>query len=148
MKSQGFSLVEIAISLGIFAFCLMAVLGLFTSGLKTERSSQEEDGASTTLAGLGLAVENSLSTSNGKLVTVAPLSGWEWNPQTGAETNGRMGDYSYWVRVRQVNTTGDSRLMNARIEVAWPPDSAQWDTNGHASGVQGSASSSVFFFAK
>lgn len=150
MKSRGFSLVEIAISLGIFSFCLLAVLGLFTAGLKTERSSQEEDGASSTLASLSLSLENSVSSSSDTYTTVAPLAGWAWKPAspTGSQTQGQIGEYAYWIRVRQVNVTGDSKLINARLELAWPPDSVQWDGEGHATRARGSASSSLFFFAK
>jgi type II secretory pathway pseudopilin PulG len=148
MKSKGFSLVEIALSLGIFAFCLLAVMGLFTMGLKTERGSQEEDAASSTLAELGIAVENSTPNTDGTLSTVAPLDGWKWNPTSGSTTSGILGEYAYWVRVRQVNTTGHSRLMNARLEVAWPPEAATWSSEGQASGVRGSAGSSIFFFAR
>lgn len=147
-KSQGFSLVEIAISVGIFAFCLIAVLGLFASGLKTERSSQEEESAASVLASLNLGLENSFRNTNGTYTAVAPLEGWTWNPSNGATTNGRFGEYAYWVRAQLVNTAGESKLVNARLETAWPPETVQWDSDGHATKVRGTAGSTIFFFLK
>jgi type II secretory pathway pseudopilin PulG len=40
--SKGFSLIEVALSLGIIGFCLIAVLGLLPTGLNIQRTSQEE----------------------------------------------------------------------------------------------------------
>jgi uncharacterized protein (TIGR02598 family) len=37
-KSRGFSLVEIVIALGLFAFCVVAITGLFSVGLGATRS--------------------------------------------------------------------------------------------------------------
>lgn len=148
MKTQGFSLAEIAISLGIFAFCLFALLGLFMVGLKTERDSQEEEGAASTLAALTLALENSYSGTNGTYTALAPLENWSWNSTNGAVTSGRFGDYAYWLRVRPANTTGDSRLVNVRLAAAWPPDDITWDSEGRASSARGTATASSFFFLK
>lgn len=150
MRCRGFSLVEVAISLGIFAFCLLAVMGLFASGLKTEQSSQEEEGASTVLSTLSVALENAYPNTNfaGTYSALPPLSTWNWNPATGGTTNGTFGEYAYWVRIKQGNAAGDARLMTARLEVAWPTNSVQWDNEGHASSVKGTASSSIFFFLK
>jgi hypothetical protein len=100
------------------------------------------------LAELGIAMENSTPNSDGTLTTVAPLASWKWDPANSSKTNGVLGDYAYWVRVRQVNATGNSRLMNARLEVAWPSDTVAWSADGQATGVRGSASSSIFFFAR
>lgn len=146
MKSSAFSLVEIAIALGIFAFCLLAIMGLFTAGLKTERISQDEEGATTALASLGLALENSYPGTNGSRIAVAPLDGWTWDPSAGAMTNGRMGNYAYWLRTQLVNTAGESRLVNARLEVAWPVDSVRWDSQGQASSARGTLGTTTFFF--
>lgn len=56
-----FTLVEIAISLGIFTFCILAIASLLLSGLSTERNSAEEQGAAALLASLNLCVEHSIS---------------------------------------------------------------------------------------
>lgn len=148
MKSRAFSLVEIAISLGIFAFCLLAIMGLFTAGLRTEQSAQEEEDAANTLCSIGLALESSFRGSNDLRVAVAPLDGWEWDPTSGAKTSGRLGNYAYWLRTQLVNTAGESRLVNARLEVAWPAETAQWDSEGRASNARGTAGTSTFFFLR
>lgn len=146
MNARAFSLVEIAIALGIFAFCLLAIMGLFTAGLKTEQSSQDEEGASTTLASLGLALENSYAGSNGTRVAGAPLDSFSWDPSSPTVTSGRLGNYAYWMRIKPVNAAGESRLVNALLEVAWPAESAQWDSDGRCSSARGTAETSLFFF--
>lgn len=40
-SARGFSLVEIVLALGICAFCLVALLGLFSVGMKSSRESVE-----------------------------------------------------------------------------------------------------------
>lgn len=150
MRRRGFSLVEIAISLGIFAFCLLAVMGLFASGLRTEQSAQDEEGASTALATLSLALENAHAntTPAGTYSPVSPLSTWNWSPTNGGVTQGTLGDYAYWIRIKQGNAGGDARLMTARLEVAWPTNTVQWDSEGRATAAKGTASSSTLFFLK
>jgi type II secretory pathway pseudopilin PulG len=41
-QSASFSLVEVTLALGVAAFCLIAVLGLFPTGLKTQQTSIEQ----------------------------------------------------------------------------------------------------------
>lgn len=147
-RGPGFSLVEIVIALGIFSFCLIAVMGLFTAGLKTERASQEEEGAISTQSSLALAVENSFRNTNGTFSCGAPLDGWSWDPASVTTTNGRLGDYAFWLRIQVVKTAGEAQLANARLEVAWPPDSVHWDAEGHPSGMRSASGSSSFFIVK
>lgn len=45
-RQQAFSLVEVAFALGLFSFALVALLGLFTLGLKTSKQSESEIDAS------------------------------------------------------------------------------------------------------
>ena len=46
----GFSLVEIVISLGVAAFCLIAVMGILPVGLKTQQASVNQTKANAVLA--------------------------------------------------------------------------------------------------
>ncbi len=135
-------------SLGIFAFCLVAILGLFSTGLKTERTSHEEDGASSTLAALVLGLENSKPDGSGKYTTVPPLQAWVWDPAAGGKTSGRLGSYAYWVEVRQVEKVGYSRLVHARLEVAWPPEKVAWSSDGKATQAIGGTSNNILFYAR
>ena len=42
MKSAGFSLVEVVLALGIFAFCILVILGLMVTGLRSARGVADE----------------------------------------------------------------------------------------------------------
>jgi type II secretory pathway pseudopilin PulG len=46
-KTSGFSLVEVTLALGVAAFCLLAVLGLLPTGLKTQQAGIEQTAANT-----------------------------------------------------------------------------------------------------
>src|SRR5437867_7336907 len=46
-KTTAFSLVEVTLALGVAAFCLIAVLGLLPTGLKTQQASTEQTTANT-----------------------------------------------------------------------------------------------------
>ncbi len=42
MKTAGFSLVEVVIALGLFAFCIVVILGLMVTGLRSARGVADE----------------------------------------------------------------------------------------------------------
>ena len=42
LKTAAFSLVEVTLALGVAAFCLITVLGLFPASLKTQQSSIQQ----------------------------------------------------------------------------------------------------------
>jgi uncharacterized protein (TIGR02598 family) len=47
LRSAAFSLVEVTLALGVAAFCLIAVLGVLPTGLKTQQASTEQTTANT-----------------------------------------------------------------------------------------------------
>ena len=49
-NARGFSLVEVVLAIGVVAFCLFAVLGMFPVALKTQRTSVEQTTANEILA--------------------------------------------------------------------------------------------------
>lgn len=147
-RTWGFSLVEIAMALGIFSVCLIALLGLFSASLKTEQESQDEEASASLLAGLALALENASPSTNGLYVCGPPLDGWTWDSQSVSTTNGVSAGYAYWVRIRTVNTNGDSRLANARMEVAWPGEGVSWTADGEPRNARGGAGSATFLFLR
>ena len=49
-NNRGFSLVEVVLAIGVVAFCLFAVLGMFPVALKTQRTSVEQTTANEILA--------------------------------------------------------------------------------------------------
>ncbi len=42
MRARGFSLVEVVVALGIFAFCIVVILGLMVTGLRAARGVADE----------------------------------------------------------------------------------------------------------
>ena len=46
---QAFSLVEITLSLGLLAFCMITLVGLLPAGLRTQEQAQEESRATAAL---------------------------------------------------------------------------------------------------
>jgi uncharacterized protein (TIGR02598 family) len=49
-RVHAFSLVEVAISLGVAAFCLLAILGLMPVGVQTNRNATSQTGATNIMA--------------------------------------------------------------------------------------------------
>ncbi len=49
-ETDGFSLVEITLAMGVAAFCLLAILGLLPTALKTQRASVQQTTASEILS--------------------------------------------------------------------------------------------------
>jgi len=49
-ETNAFSLVELALSIGVAAFCLLAVIGLLPTALKTQRASVQQTTASEVLS--------------------------------------------------------------------------------------------------
>lgn len=148
-RARGFSLVEIAMALGIFSFCLIALLGLFSASLKTQQESEDEEASASLLAGLALALENATPSTNGLHVCGPPLDGWTWDARDGsASTHGLSDGFAYWVRIGVVNTDGDSRLASARMEVAWPGAAVTWTPDGQPLNARGGAGSTAFLFLR
>lgn len=63
IHAAGFSMVEIALAVGIMGFCLVAVLGLLPTGMNTQRSAQEEARAASALEMVASAAESLRFTS-------------------------------------------------------------------------------------
>lgn len=56
--SAGFSMIEITLAIGVFGFCLLAVVGLLPTGMKTQRASQEQSRAGSALDMVYAAVQS------------------------------------------------------------------------------------------
>jgi type II secretory pathway pseudopilin PulG len=61
-STRAFGLVEVVLALGIVSFCLIAILGLFSVGLKQNRESQDKIQAAN-LASLILSLRRSMPTN-------------------------------------------------------------------------------------
>lgn len=54
----GFSMIEVALAIGIIGFCLLAVIGLLPTGLQGQRSAQEQARASSAITMVASAAES------------------------------------------------------------------------------------------
>jgi type II secretory pathway pseudopilin PulG len=61
-QPTGFSLVEVTVAIGIMAFCLLGVVGLLPTGLKSIKNANEQAGAANVLGGIANALRNAVST--------------------------------------------------------------------------------------
>jgi type II secretory pathway pseudopilin PulG len=57
-KKAGFSLIEVAIAIGVIGFSLVAIMGLLPTGISTQQRSQEEARAASALNMVTSAVES------------------------------------------------------------------------------------------
>jgi len=69
---QGFSMVEVALALGIVAFALVSVMALLPMGLKTNQMSTEETRGANILTALNADLRNSLTNTGTSLIYGLP----------------------------------------------------------------------------
>jgi len=72
-RDRGFSLVEIVLALGITAFCLMALLGLMTTGLQSQKVLQEETEAAALATTILEDLRNAAPNSNSPAFKIGPV---------------------------------------------------------------------------
>jgi len=87
--SSAFSLAEVAIALGVAAFCLVAVLGMLPVGLKTQQASVQQTTANEIMA----AILNDLRAD----VVLPP-------GQASKETDSGFGLHGHWAQVATPDT--------------------------------------------
>lgn len=147
-KSRAFTLVEVAVSLGIFTFCILAIASLLLSGMSTERHAGEEQGAAALLANLNLSVEYSIHQEDDSYQPLYPLEAWKWYTGTTNVINGTRDGYAYWLKISRVGGSGVP-LINVRTEVAWPANAvSSWDSEGKPSTSQGRIGNNFFFLLR
>jgi len=137
MKGLGcraFSLVEVVLALGICAFVLVAMLGLFTTGLRASRESEEQvqaanlasqilarrlaspTNASSALTIPASALTNSYADVFGSSGAFVGLDG---------RTNGSAENASYRIICRAgTNALTGPRLAQVYLLLTWPPQAA------------------------
>lgn len=71
--NEGFTLVEVALSLGLVAFCLVALLGLFSTGLNQHRDSTKNVEAAHLMAQL-LAERTAQDSTSDPSLALPPLN--------------------------------------------------------------------------
>ena len=138
---RGFTLTEIAIAMGLAAFCLVAILGLLPAGMNSNRETLEQ----TQAAALASTVEDDLRAlgSLTNATAASPRFGLLLEPaspmqslfvgEDGSPTS--VGAARYRITVRGPKSiAGTTRgPLAANVLVTWPavadPDAASWPTN-------------------
>lgn len=134
--SVAFSLVEVVMALGITSFALMAMLGLFTTGLKSstesEKQMQAANLASLMLSRRQVAPTNSISNPAGKSFALPPLNvayGKAYNNGNtltnyvdtgGFITTADKAAFTITCQIGTTPITGD-KVAQVYMMLTWPP---------------------------
>jgi uncharacterized protein (TIGR02598 family) len=131
--SRAFSLVEVVLALGICAFVLIAMLGLFSSGLRTSRESEEQVQAAN-LASQILATRTAAPASDVNLANFAiPAASLtkayaDIYPAAGGTVglDGRTNSPAAYRITCRAGTNAATGARNAQIHLmlSWPPQAA------------------------
>jgi uncharacterized protein (TIGR02598 family) len=149
-SSSAFSLVEIVIAIGIAAFCLVAMLGLIPTGMKSVKSATEQTAAtavlqeivtdlrstppgSNTSPRLGIALTSSGANPSTPAVSIGPSGGGITSPFYMSEsgiifTNNTSIDARYGVSLTMTNQS--TFLTSVQIVVWWPSKVACTNAQG------------------
>ncbi len=150
-RRAGFSLVEVAIALGIAAFCLVALLGLLPLGLNSTRAASEEtlamNIATAVIADLksvpNLSGTSSSSPQVSKLYQLSlPLPGASSVPtpflvtETGKITTAANNDARYLVTMTMTAPPNNLSVSNqlqptlVNIRISWPAQASLQNASG------------------
>lgn len=155
---SAFSLVEVAISIGILSFCVLAVVGLLPVGLKSVQNANEQAAAAQVVAAIANSLRNatpgngtytfSYAGKNGSFQIGPNATGLSWTnlsmEGTANEAYKRLA-----ARMDLVPPADATSPGTATISVAWPvaanpvwnPQTRSW------SNAEGSLSSGIIFLA-
>lgn len=116
-RTAGFSLVEVTLALGIVAFCLVSLLGLFAVGLESSRHS----GRDTALSEVAARLINEWSRPGASL----PSSGFVDHD---GEVNSSEGIYAYEIVIAPVTSATvlpvSDNLQRISVTFRWPVGAA------------------------
>jgi uncharacterized protein (TIGR02598 family) len=127
-SASAFSLVEVVIALGIAAFCLVAMLGLFPTALKSSKNSTDETASGIMLNNVAFDLRNTPVGSNTTSLygitlptnAAATASTNFFFNEDGSFTNTRTAlSTRYGVLLTMSNPT--AATTTAWIQVYWPP---------------------------
>ncbi|MCE9543846.1 MAG: hypothetical protein K8R38_10095 [Verrucomicrobia bacterium] len=140
--AAAFSLVEVVIALGIAAFCLVALLGLFPLGLKSAKSTTDQTAAAAFLGNIALDLRGIPAGSNSSSLYGITLPGavagltlstnFFFNEDGGISSSSSSIIARYGVLLILSNPTAAS--TTARIQIYWPP-TLSTNSLGNALGV-------------
>lgn len=110
---QGFSLVEVVLALGLVSFCLVALLGLFSVGIKTSKQAAEE----TNLAAMSSQIITELRATTSS--TTIALNQTYYFDNLGERTNA-AGAYYACLVTSQPDTALSGNLIRGTLVFTWP----------------------------
>lgn len=114
---SGFSLVEVAIAIGILSFCLIAILGLFPTGMQVMSRTTEEARGMQTLAALAASIRSASSTNQVDYTAAAPFTNLTW------QVGGSRIDQTFYVteEAQVANSAGDPGVRQSIFLSLVPP---------------------------
>lgn len=158
---RAFSLVEVTITIGILAFCLLSLVGLMPVGLSTVKNAREQAAAANCVNFLATAIRKASPDASGTNFTaLGEFSdslvwsvGGRSNEVTlstlslGGRPAANLGDQRLTAHIEIQPPTSLAAAGTARISVAWP-GTAVWTTNSGWKNAQGSVSSWLVFLPR
>jgi len=127
-SEQGFSLVEVALALGVAAFCLLAVFGLLPIGLKTQQTAIEQTAATRIVSAVASDLRNTArsATTSALFAITIPANTASSTSISYFDTEGRYSpaispNSRYRLTVTfSPNNTGGRRATFVHLLVSWP----------------------------
>ena len=152
--SEGFSLIEVVIAIGIIVFAMIPLVGLLATGLRTESDSTEQARAMQLMSALSAGIQSARD-AGANSIFGAPFptnfsvgtsvqnfgytEGGVLLPESDTSTADRRGS----VVLLQPTRSGLQKSSAAYVSVAWPA-SARWNGTKWI-GASGSLESVVYF---
>jgi len=153
---KAFSLVEVVLALGLVSFCLLAIVGLLPTGLRSVKNASAEAAAVNALNYLDSAIRNATTTDGTDYVANGTYNLMTWSLDGAARTFAdipiNLGglrdetDVRFKAHVEVIAPAGTNAPGRALVTVAWPVAST-W-VEGQWKGAEGSVSSGIIFLPK
>jgi prepilin-type N-terminal cleavage/methylation domain-containing protein len=167
-RAQGFTLIEVALAIGIVAFAMVASVALLPVGMNSMTHARDESAASAAISQISQALWTPVATGSAGTSAYAASGVWQtqlpsWSG-SGAGTSKALYTGTLSLGGIPSSTTLDNRLLAAvqitdpvlnstnitpgvaKMSVAWPvsPGATYNSTTNQWSGVEGSLSSIVY----
>ena len=151
-----FTLVEVAISIGILSFCVIAVVGLLPVGLKSVQNANEQAAASQVLGSIANSLRNptggngtytfSYAGRSASFALGGASNSLAW-PDLTLEGNANANYRRLKAQLDFVPPANSSSTGTATISVAWPAASEPvWNSQNRTwSRAEGSVTSGIVF---
>jgi len=119
----GFSLVEVAISIAIISFALVAVIGLLPVGLSTRRDSQEEAQAIQNLNAIAACIQGGFASGPpNSFAALAPFGGSSTGASLTWSYKGSVDTHTIYIDVNGNPTTESTEAAEIAFVRITPPD--------------------------